>query len=350
MHSTRAAPRFTAANAQSQGAAAADDAIARATALGLAAGSPIYFDMEAYALNDAACTQAVLRRSSRRGSTELHARGYVAGVYGSAASTDARHAARSPARPSGPDDLWIANWNGNESVFGDPYVSDALWTSHQRIHQYRGGHNETWGGVTINVDSDYVDGAGRQRLGRRPPPPPAEPVATSAREHATTGMASASWPAGSARRRHRRRSSTRPCPGVTLPGYGTGGYGVQLQATSFDDADAACVAFAAPVTLTFAPRSGRLAPVYSTNGTVWKHVPQLVGDAIAPGRAHRLHARRRRRLRDPDDGRRLRSRSCPTGSRRRRRPSVTGALRRRRARARRGARRPTATGRSRATA
>ncbi|MES2032702.1 MAG: hypothetical protein V4466_00875, partial [Pseudomonadota bacterium] len=31
--------------------------------------------------------------------------------------------------------------------------------NHQRIHQFRGGHNETWGGTTINIDSDYVDGA-----------------------------------------------------------------------------------------------------------------------------------------------------------------------------------------------
>jgi hypothetical protein len=41
--------------------------------------------------------------------------------------------------------------------------------------------------------------------------------------------------------------------------------------------------FAAPLTLRFAPRSGRLAPVYSMNGTVWKHVPQLVDGEIGPG-------------------------------------------------------------------
>ena len=58
-----------------------------------------------------------------------------------------------------PDDAWIANWNGQASVFGDQYVSDSLWADHQRVHQYKGGHKETWGGVTINIDSDYVDGA-----------------------------------------------------------------------------------------------------------------------------------------------------------------------------------------------
>ena len=25
------------------------------------------------------------------------------------------------------------------------------------MKQYRGDHNETWGGVTINIDNDYVD-------------------------------------------------------------------------------------------------------------------------------------------------------------------------------------------------
>ncbi|MEP7024681.1 MAG: hypothetical protein ABJB47_12965, partial [Actinomycetota bacterium] len=29
--------------------------------------------------------------------------------------------------------------------------------SHQRIHQYKGGHNEKWGGVTLDVDNDQLD-------------------------------------------------------------------------------------------------------------------------------------------------------------------------------------------------
>ena len=33
----------------------------------------------------------------------------------------------------------------------------ADWPNHQRLHQYQGGHNATYGGVTINIDSDYVD-------------------------------------------------------------------------------------------------------------------------------------------------------------------------------------------------
>jgi hypothetical protein len=62
-----------------------------------------------------------------------------------------------------PDQLWIARWcsqpyqptcyNGTN----DPEVPDTLWADHQRIRQYLGGHQETWGGVTINIDSNTVD-------------------------------------------------------------------------------------------------------------------------------------------------------------------------------------------------
>ena len=103
--------------------------------------------------------------------------------------------------PASPDSLWIANWNGNESVFGDPYVSDTLWTNHQRIHQYRGGHKETWGGVTIDIDSDFVDG---------PVVSGAAAVAAAAGAgrglgsvSTPDGMASVTWPAGAIDDGHR---------------------------------------------------------------------------------------------------------------------------------------------------
>ncbi|HST24521.1 MAG TPA: DUF1906 domain-containing protein, partial [Gaiellaceae bacterium] len=145
------------ATAASQGTAAANDAVSRAQLFGLDAGVPIYFDMEGYATNDAGCTQAVQQFVSAW-VAQLHALGYVAGIYGSAAST-MRDMVPLVSSGSSPDQIDIGNWNGKQSVFGDPYVPDSDWASHQRIHQYRGGHNETWGGVTINVDDDYLDGA-----------------------------------------------------------------------------------------------------------------------------------------------------------------------------------------------
>ena len=113
--------------------------------------------MEGYTGDGPACTQGgpgVPRRLGRG----LRSRGYLAGVYGSAASTirDLSPSAGNPA--TGPDDVWIANWNGQTGVFGDPYVADTLWPNHQRIHQYQGGHHETYGGVTMNIDSNTVDG------------------------------------------------------------------------------------------------------------------------------------------------------------------------------------------------
>src|SRR5205085_9735596 len=133
----------TPATAAAQGRTAADDAASLATTLGLPTGSPIYFDMEGYKVNDSACTKAV--QSFVTGwVTELRADSFLAGVYGSAASTIRDVSTLGPALP---DVVWIANWNGVEAVFGDPYVSDTLWASHQRVHQYKGGHQETWGGV-----------------------------------------------------------------------------------------------------------------------------------------------------------------------------------------------------------
>jgi hypothetical protein len=57
-----------------------------------------------------------------------------------------------------PDDLWIANWNGTKST-ADPNAPGQDWPNHQRIHQYEGAHNETYGHVRLNVDNNYVDAA-----------------------------------------------------------------------------------------------------------------------------------------------------------------------------------------------
>ena len=59
-----------------------------------------------------------------------------------------------------PDQLWIADWNGRADVTS-AYVRSDGWLPHRRVHQYRGGHDETHGGVTINIDNNFLDlGAG----------------------------------------------------------------------------------------------------------------------------------------------------------------------------------------------
>jgi hypothetical protein len=55
-----------------------------------------------------------------------------------------------------PDRIWIARWDGVANT-STSYISDDGWRPGGRMKQYKGGHNETWGGVTINIDSNYLD-------------------------------------------------------------------------------------------------------------------------------------------------------------------------------------------------
>ena len=55
-----------------------------------------------------------------------------------------------------PDRIWIARWDGAANT-STTYIGEDGWRPGGRMKQYRGGHNETWGGVTINIDSNYLD-------------------------------------------------------------------------------------------------------------------------------------------------------------------------------------------------
>ena len=155
--------RIDPAQAAAQGAAAADDAVAQMNALGLGIGNPIWFDMEAFSYSDTTCRTGV-QTFLDAWSAQLRYRGYRPGVYGSASST-IRSIVDKVGEPGYdlPDQLWIARWcpepyqSSCYSGTDDPEVPAGAWADHQRIRQYRGGHQETWGGVTINVDSNTVD-------------------------------------------------------------------------------------------------------------------------------------------------------------------------------------------------
>ena len=142
------------AQAAAEGSAAADDAINQSEAAGIAPGNPIYDDMESYS-RSATNTSAVLAYLSAW-TTELHAHGYASGVYSSAASGIRDLVAQVGTGYAEPDEIWNAEWNDQQSTVS-AYIPAADWPNHQRLHQYRGGHNATYGGVTINIDSDYVD-------------------------------------------------------------------------------------------------------------------------------------------------------------------------------------------------
>jgi hypothetical protein len=148
---------ITASEASAQGTAAADDAINQAEAVGIPPGNPLYDDMEAYN-RTTANTDAVLA-FLEAWTTELHAHGYLSGIYSSANSGITDLVNEVGTGYVEPDEIWIADWNDEETT-SDPYVPSGDWVNHERLHQYRGGHNETYDGVTINIDSDYVDAGG----------------------------------------------------------------------------------------------------------------------------------------------------------------------------------------------
>jgi hypothetical protein len=157
-------------SAAAQGAADASDAVEAARAVAIGPGSPIYFDMESYTRTTSA-SKAVLAFLAAW-TNQLHAFGYQSGVYSSGASGIADLVDELGGAYVQPDHIWSANWNGRVTA-SDPYLPATAWVGH-RIHQYAGGHDESYGGVTINIDNDYVEGgtgggnalAGTQPKGR----------------------------------------------------------------------------------------------------------------------------------------------------------------------------------------
>jgi hypothetical protein len=153
--------------ARVKGRAEANEAVAAAQRLGIVAGSTIYYDLEAFNASIDSCRWSSLWFLSSW-TRKLHKLGYVSGVYSSASSgikvlDDARVTPGN--RVTLPDQIWIGDWNGKADA-SSTYIRSDGWPG-RRIHQYQGGHNETWGGVTINIDRNYLD-----LQGAAPPPPP----------------------------------------------------------------------------------------------------------------------------------------------------------------------------------
>jgi hypothetical protein len=146
--------KLTSSQATAQGSAAALDAVEEAGAAAMGPGSPIYFDMESYSQTSSAsaATLAFLEAWTQK----LHSLGYLSGVYSSSASGIEDLAGQIGTGYELPDHIWVANWNGQQNT-ADSVLPASAWSPDRRIHQYRGGHNETYGGVTINIDNDYVD-------------------------------------------------------------------------------------------------------------------------------------------------------------------------------------------------
>jgi peptidoglycan hydrolase-like protein with peptidoglycan-binding domain len=144
--------------AAGQGAAEADKTAADAASYGIGAGSTLWYDLEGFDLANTHCRESALVFVSSW-VTRIKQLGYVAGFYSSASSgikmlDDARRLR--PGQFALPDRIWIARWDGVADT-STTYIPEDGWRPGSRMKQYRGGHDETWGGVTINIDSNWLD-------------------------------------------------------------------------------------------------------------------------------------------------------------------------------------------------
>ncbi|MEV6302720.1 glycoside hydrolase domain-containing protein [Actinoplanes sp. NPDC051861] len=144
------------ANAAAQGRATADDAVTQAKKLGLSPESVLIYDMEAYRTDDATCRNGVLNFMSAW-SARLHDHGYFSGYYSSVSSGIADQVAvYNKAGYVRPDYVDFARWD-EVVTLDDKVIPAGYWAPQRRMKQYMGAHKETWGGATINIDSNYVD-------------------------------------------------------------------------------------------------------------------------------------------------------------------------------------------------
>ncbi|MEU3958585.1 DUF1906 domain-containing protein [Streptomyces buecherae] len=144
-------------NAWAQGRQEARDAVGQARKLGMAPGSALYLDMEAYRLGQHRCARTTLA-FVRSWSREVRQQNYVPGFY-SSANSGVRHMER--ARRAGerdlPEVMWFARWNVPPSLYGEKWLDRRAWHPNRRIHQYAGDVTERHGGRRLAIDRNRVD-------------------------------------------------------------------------------------------------------------------------------------------------------------------------------------------------
>ena len=147
--------RINPSQAAADGVKAGTDAVSDARLFGLAAGSPIYYDMEAYG-DSPSCVSTVLTFIGAWDRT-VAAAGYVTGVYSSQDSGIVDMQAAVTARTAGftpPDAIWIALWD-HDATLQDGTLS---WPLDERSKQYWGNTSGTVGGITMSIDDDLAGG------------------------------------------------------------------------------------------------------------------------------------------------------------------------------------------------
>jgi hypothetical protein len=149
------------ATAEQQGRGEADIAAADANNLGLTPGTVLYYDMERYdeTASTPGCRTAT--KAFLKGWTDrIKQLGYISGVYGS--PTNAVNDWIDLPEASRMDAIWMARWDDVASVWiyaaPSPAIPTNVWNNRQRIKQYQRPHDETWGGVTFNIDGNIAEG------------------------------------------------------------------------------------------------------------------------------------------------------------------------------------------------
>jgi len=148
--------RIDHAQAAAEGQAAGDDAAALATGLGMGPGSPIYYDMEAWDTTNSGCN-ADVTTFIQSWTNELKAKGFQSGMYGSSGAGLGQVIAPLYGTAGAPGYVDFAEWDGNADTLSD-FVPTSAWPGQRRIKQYHGPLDDSWGGVTINIDQDYSNG------------------------------------------------------------------------------------------------------------------------------------------------------------------------------------------------
>ncbi len=145
----------TSATARLQGIDEANLAADAAEVLGISKPNIIYFNLEKYNV-ETASDKAFVDGFNER----LTQRGYVPGLYVHWTNINSFTTITNP-----PQGVWVARWSGSggsgPSSVPNPNtitgVSDSIFVN-KRIWQHYGDFNQTWGGVSITIDSNIANG------------------------------------------------------------------------------------------------------------------------------------------------------------------------------------------------
>ena len=147
--------------AYNQGYNEAASAVQVAEGLSIGGSSIIYDDMENFS-GSSSCYAAVAAFVNGW-STGLHTFGFGAGMY--EAPADLVDLCGRAGSLTEPDDIWIADWNGNTDTNNTSPLSNGCWQYSQRLHQYNGNVNNVtycnYGQThctTLSIDEDSANG------------------------------------------------------------------------------------------------------------------------------------------------------------------------------------------------